>query len=71
MPRPTTLQDRDRFNISFERALKVAAAQRAKELGLRGGFSEYLARLCVADLRNKGSVAVKVSRSLPRKRGTK
>lgn len=46
----------------IEKSLYKLARQKAIGLDLRGGFGEYVARLIRADLRNKGSAALRVGR---------
>lgn len=71
MARIAVLRDQKRINVSIETELHSAVGARAKQLGIKGGFSEYVARLCVADLLRKNSIAPKFSRHLPRKRAKK
>ena len=65
MARPTVLNDGKRINISIDGKLHVEATKKAKRLG--HNFSEYVARLLVADMARKGSAASGASRHLPRK----
>ena len=43
-----------RVTIILETALHESAVRRADEFSLKGGFSEYVARLILADRRRKG-----------------
>ena len=56
-------EDPHRTNIVIGKSLKAAAVNHAKKNGI-ASFSEYLARLCVADLRKKRSSARDVTRFL-------
>ncbi len=71
MARKSVLRDSKRINLSFEDALHRAGQRHAKELRIKGGFSELLARLLVADLLRKNSAALSHSRHLPAKHVTK
>jgi len=53
MARPATYLEPRRVNILLERKLHLKASRLAFRLGLRGGFSEYVARLIAADRRGK------------------
>jgi len=54
MPRKSRYYAPRRINIILESALHDEAVQRADDLGFVGGFSEYVARLILADRRRKG-----------------
>jgi hypothetical protein len=71
MARTPVLRDSKRINVSIEDALHKAAKDHAKRLHIKGGFSELIARLCVAELSRNGSLALKNSRHLPAKRTVK
>lgn len=57
MARPATYREPRRVNILIEKELHQRASRLAFRLGLRGGFSEYVARLIAADRRSKRKVA--------------
>jgi hypothetical protein len=57
-------EDPHRTNIVIGKSLKAAAVNHAKRNGI-ASFSEYVARLCVADMRKSRSAARAVSRFLP------
>lgn len=68
MPRTAVLRDQKRINVSIEDALHKAIKARVRDLRLLGGLSEYIARLCVADLQRKNSIAPDHSRHLPQRK---
>ena len=65
MARPSILHDPVRKNIILESTLHDAALKKVVKLRIEGGFSGYLSRLLVRDMRRKGSAANGVSRHLP------
>jgi hypothetical protein len=71
MAKISVLRDTKRINVTVEAALHEAAVKRAADLRIKGGFSELIARLCVAELSHKVSLAQKTSRHLPEKRTVK
>lgn len=46
-----------RKNISLDKNVHKEGARRARAEGIKGGFSEYIARLIVADMKRKRTVA--------------
>lgn len=69
MPRPRRLQNVRRINISLENEVHRLATARAKEIGLRGGFSELVSRVLVAELSRKRDIAHHSLRRLPSAEG--
>ena len=67
MPSNPSLGPVEHKTISIEKNLKAAGMARAKALRFRGGFSEHVARLIVADLRCKVGVVHRTPRSLKAK----
>ena len=63
MARPVIHQAAKRTNIILDESLHVEATKRAKEEGFNS-FSEYVARLLVADMNKKRSVGHRVGRTL-------
>lgn len=63
MARPQIHEKPFRTNIIIDKDLLAAAKKKAKAEGFNS-FSEYLARLCVADMKNKSSSAHRVGRTL-------
>lgn len=61
MARPKIYRSPKRTNILIEETVHAEANARLQELGI-DSFSEYVSRLIRADLRNKGSAALRVSR---------
>jgi hypothetical protein len=53
MARARFFENARRVNIVIERGLHEAAKARAQRYGLRGGFSEYVARLIAVDAETK------------------
>lgn len=62
MAREKFFEEPRRVNIIIERKVHDRAIVRARNYGLRGGFSEYVCRLIVADIKTKGLVVVQVAR---------
>jgi hypothetical protein len=53
MARPSIYKKAHRVNIILEKEAHQKAARKAFRLGLRGGFSAYVAQLIAADRRSK------------------
>jgi len=64
MARTASLEKPKKATINIETELHGKAVQRAKTIGITGGFSEYVARLIASDMRRRGSVAIGASRHL-------
>lgn len=54
MPRPAIYRNPKRVNIVLEGDLHSLGQKKASDHGMRGGFSEYVARLIAADRSRKG-----------------
>lgn len=54
MARPAIYHAAKRVNIIIEESLHAQALEKAADHKLRGGFSEYVARLIAADRKRKG-----------------
>lgn len=54
MARPPIYKEARRINIVIEASLHAQGIEKAARHRLRGGFSEYVARLIVADRKRKG-----------------
>ncbi len=63
MPRHPILNRPEHKTISIEAALRASAVARAKSQGFT--FSEYVARLLVADISRKNGIAGRSPRTLP------
>lgn len=61
---PPAIQDLKRVNISIEGELHRMAKIRAQKMGLRDGFSGYVARLLKLDMKRKRKRIAGVSRLL-------
>ena len=53
-----------RVGLIMEETTYELARRKAEENHIRGGFSAYVNRLIIADMKNKGSAALKVGRIL-------
>lgn len=62
MARTASLRNPVKKTINIENDLHAEAVRKAKAMGFRGGFSEYVTGLLKDDLRRKGSNAAKWSR---------
>lgn len=62
MARTATLIKPRNATISIETELHKIAVKRAKDTGLRGGFSEYVSRLIAADRARKNSAALRATK---------
>lgn len=62
MSRPSRLTAPRRVNILIETALHTAAQGRAEDLGVVGGFSEYVSALIKADRDSKGRAVTRYAR---------
>jgi hypothetical protein len=63
MARTALFTDGKRVNILIESEVHQQGVSRAKSLELRGGFSEYVARLIKADKARKGRAVLKHGRA--------
>jgi len=63
MARPALFQTPTRVNIIIESEVHNQGKKRAKSLELRGGFSEYVARLIKADKARKSRAVLKQGRA--------
>jgi len=63
MARPILYQEALRVNVVLEKDLHRKASQRAVQQG-NWSFSEYVARLLIADLKRKHSIAHRYARVL-------
>jgi hypothetical protein len=61
MSRPKTYQSAKRVQLLMEESDHALAVARLKSLGI-DSFSEYVGRLVRADMKNKGSAALRVAR---------
>lgn len=68
MARKTIYAKPGRFNVILDEELHEAAIERAKNQNIDGGFSGYVARLLVADMNKKRSVAHRFGRFLKKEK---
>lgn len=61
MPRPAIYRAAKRVNIVLESELHALGVSKANSHRLRGGFSEYVARLIAADRKRKGRALLSAS----------